>query len=131
MNDPSVDIVNYLQSVSSLGLTLGDNLHSNDLPDQPNQCVGVFDSGGDMPAVNYVYERPTIQVRVRGEKGDRRPANQLARNIRTELHGLSEIIQGGARYIGIWAMGDVLYLTDDKEQRPLFSVNFRVHRTTA
>ena len=129
MKPPSEDIKDILEATSSLGLTFATDLFISEIPTDPDQCVCIYDTGGYDPEVNCTYEKPTIQVRVRG--GDYLVAHGLAQDIRDVLNGEYNCTINGARYIGIWAEGDILFVEYDNNHRPLLTVNFRLHRTNA
>jgi hypothetical protein len=131
MNAPSVDIKDLLDAESSLALAFNTNLFLNEIPETaPDLCVGVFDSGGLPPTLGYVYEYPTVQVRVRGTKGDFRPAEELARDIKRELHGVANHwLDSVTRIVLIQAMGEPFMLGRDDNGRPIFTINFQIHRT--
>lgn len=129
MNPPSVDIKEILAAESSLALTYATDLFVSEMPDSPGACVAVYDTGGENPESNYIYQRPTVQVRVRGDRGGYVAAHTLAQDIRDTLHDSTGYEASGSRYVGIWCQGDVLFIGYDDKHRPLFSVNFRMHRT--
>jgi len=134
MNAPSEDIKDILEAESSLTLTFATNLFVSEIPvDAPvnSVCVSVFDTGGEDPEMNYTYERPHVQVLVRGAKSGYREGHELAQAIRDSLIATYDYEVNGARYVGIWCMGDVNFIAYDDNRRPLFTVNFRLHRTTA
>jgi hypothetical protein len=131
MNAPSEDIATILAADSSLGLTLTTNLFVSEMPKEPDECVSVHDTGGYDGEADYVYQRPTVQVRVRGEKGAYQTAHGFAQDIRDLLHGLANYTTGSTRYVGVWCEGDVIAVGYDDNHRPLFTVNFRLHRTDA
>ena len=127
MRSPAIDVKDVLDD-AALG-TFGTDLFVSKLPDSPDACVCVFDTGGFAPESGYVYERPTVQVQVRGAVGAYEAAYNKAVAVKNALHDLHNQSWGVSRYIGIWAMSDVLHLGYDDKNRPLFSVNFRIHRT--
>lgn len=131
MNPPSEDIKDILEETSSLGLTFATDLFISEMPDSPDECVCVYDTGGEAAWPDYTYEKPTVQVRVRGEKGQYRSAHLLAQGIRDTLNGTANDTRNGARYIGIWDVSDVLFVGYDDNRRPLLTLNFRIQRTTA
>jgi len=131
MNAPSEDIKDILESISSLGLTFGTNLFVGETPTTPDQCVCILDTGGFEHEDNFVYERPTIQISARGDKGAYTATHELAQAVRDELHALANQTINSARYIGIWLMSDVMFVGWDDNRRPEFTANFRIHRTTA
>lgn len=131
MNPPSEDIMGILDGDSTLGLEIGTDLFVSEMPGTPDACVAVFDTGGYDPEANYTYWRPTISVRVRGAKGGYVVAHNLAQQIAGAIHGLANYGVGSTRYVGIWQEGDIMFLGYDDNHRPLLSMNFRLHRTTA
>ena len=131
MNAPSEDIKDLLEEPSSLGLAFKENLFVSEMPGSPDGCVVVYDTGGDDADAGYLYDRPSVQIRVRGAKGGYKDAYALALAIKGELHGATDHEINSTRYVGMWATGDILSLGYDDNHRPLFSVNFRLHRTDA
>ena len=130
MNPPSQDIKDYLEAQSSLGLTFATDLFVSEMPTIPDLCVTVYDSGGYDPQANYTYERPTIQVRVRGDRGGYIAAHSLTQSVRDVLHATAGGAINGTTYVGIWQEGDIMPLGYDTNHRPELSMNFRIHRTT-
>jgi len=129
MNPPSQDIKDIMVATSSLGLTFATDLFISEMPQTPDECVCVYDTGGDDPGTEFTYERPTLQVRVRGARGGYLNAHGLAQEIRDVLNGQHNYTINGARYIGIWAVGDIIFVGYDDNHRPELTVNFRLHRT--
>lgn len=132
MNPQSEDIKDKLvSSQAGLGLTFGTDLFISEMPDEPDICYCLYDTGGVDPQANYEYDMVHLQVRARGGKGGYRAAWLAIKDIRDELHGTYGETWNGTRYIGIWCMGDILFAGYDKNGRPLLTVNFRIHRTSA
>lgn len=131
MNAPSEDLRDILAGTSSLALTFATNLFVSEMPSAPDNCVCVYDTGGFEPDSNFTYERPTVQIMVRGAKGAYFSAHEQAQEIRDVLTATINHTINGARYIAIWCQSDVLSLGFDNNHRPMLSVNFRMHRTTA
>ena len=131
MQPPSEDIKDILEAISSLTLTFATDLFISEMPTTPDNAVCIFDTGGYEPEANYTYERPTIQVRVRGAGGGYLAAHEQAQAIRDELHALTNTTINGARYVAIWQEGDIISVGQDDNNRPNVTVNFRIHRTTA
>jgi hypothetical protein len=128
MNSPAYDIA---QILDSSGVSAGDyttDLVVSQMPDTPNNCICVYDTGGFDSAADYVYDRPTVMVKVRNLSY--RAGYAKAQLIKSALHGLSNENWGSSRYIGIWCMGDINSVGLDENQRQIFTVNFRIHRTT-
>jgi hypothetical protein len=130
MNSPAVDIQSYLASLSGLGLTIGDNLHSSDMPDSPDFCVSVYDTGGEFGDPRYNFDIVRIQIRFRGDPGDYRSIYDLALSIQRTLDGASSLQIGGTKYIAIYLMTAFQFIGYDSKKRPLATMNFRINRTT-
>ena len=130
MNQTTEDIKDMLESSAYGvdGLAFGTNVFIGTMPDTPDLCVGLYDTGGYPPdeAQSGTYY-PTLQIRVRG--GAYRAAYLVAQSIRNSLHQITNETYNSTRYIYIFASGDVLYIGKDDKDRPLFSINFRVAKT--
>ncbi len=115
------------------GYAFARNLFVSEMPESPDDCICIYDSGGFAPEAgfesNYKYERPTVQVIVRGAVGKYLEAYSKASVIKNTLHNAHEQSWGVSRYIGIWAMSDILSIGPDEKNRPKLSVNFVIHRT--
>lgn len=131
MNPPSEDIKDILEGTSALALTFGTDLFISEMPPDPGQCVCVYDTGGESPETDYTYQRPTVQVRIRGARGCYQEAHNFAQSIRDTLNGEHNYTIDGTRYLAIWTVGDVLSVGYDDNHRPLLTINFRLHRTNA
>ena len=130
MNAASEDLASVIDT-SAIGLSLGTNLFVSQLPESPDECVALIDQGGFAPELNYVYEKPSLQVIVRGDRGDYRAAYALARAISDALHALHGLTVSGTRYVLVFREGDIISVGKDESHRPLLSVNFGIHRTDA
>lgn len=131
MNPPSEDIKDIFEATSALALTFRTDLFISEMPISPDDCVCIYDTGGDPPKTDYTYEKPTIQVRIRGARGSYRDAHNLAQSIRDTLNGEHNYTINETRYLAIWAIGDILFVGYDDNHRPLLTINFRLHRTNA
>jgi len=133
MNPPSKDIVEILeQSSTGIGYTFGTNMYVGEMPDSPDACIAVYDTGGGQPAPNYTYDYPSIQVLVRGGRAGTttyKDTWDIAKLVMDALHGLNEETWNGARYIQIIANSDIIAVGKDESKRPLFSIHFNIHRT--
>jgi hypothetical protein len=134
MNTPSKDIMSILVDVGIASAVATNDwfVVGEDFPITPDRAIRVMISGGNAPALNLdgnvTYDQPTVQVMVRGKREDRQAAEEKARAIRDELHGLRDEAWGGSQYIQIWARGDILAAGQDERERPFYSVNFLIWR---
>ena len=132
MNPVSEDVKDMLlDSASGLSLVFATDLFIAVEPDKPDLCVTVFDTGGKMPDHTiHRLDYPTIQVRIRGDEGGYMAAYALAEDIKEYLRGVHGETWNTTKYIGIWAMSDIIPLGLDEKKRPRFTINFYVQRTT-
>jgi hypothetical protein len=124
-----LDIANILTSSAIDIGEIGVTLFLGQEPTTPDNVFTLYSTGGFAPDAKYSYDRPTMMVRVRDF--DYETGFALAKSIKDALHGLNNITEGGTRYIGIWAMNDVNSLGKDDNNRFIFTVNFRIHKTTS
>jgi len=128
MNSPADDIKDILEAAVS-SWSFGTNLFVALEPPSPNEVVSVFDTGGFDPDSNTDLENPTVMVRVRGDRGGYTETYSRARDVKDNLHELANETWNGTRYIGIWQVGDILFIGMDENDRPVFTLNFRIMRT--
>ncbi len=131
MNAPSVDIKDLL-AASSTGLTFEIDLFVSLEPDGKNianKVVTIYDTGGLEPATYVTLLSPNIQVRIRGDKGKFEEGYTLAELVRDTLHAVNNTTVNSTRYIHIIASTDINFLGYDDNDRPVWTVNFRIMRT--
>lgn len=132
MNPPCEDIKDMLEADSSLALEYKTNLFIALQPESPDYCVTVTDSGGFGGSLQYVLQRPSVQVRIRGEKFKYlNTYNKLSviKNYLTSQSVGFGVTWNGTRYISIVELGDILFIGYDSNNRPLLSCNFVIERT--
>jgi len=131
MNVPSQDIKDFLlESSTGLSIIFATDLFVAKMPETPDECVCIYDSGGGSPEVNYEYDFPSVQVRVRGNRFAYQTGWALAKDVRDVLHGKTNEIINSTRYIQIVSSGDIIFVTWDEMERPIFSINFEIHRAS-
>ncbi len=126
MQPPCKDIRDIL--VAEMVVPAGD-IHQSRMPTSPNAVVAVLDQAGSPPEDLIAYYKPKIQVLVRGGPAQYVTAHQRAQTISDLLHGYGPVEVNNTRYIGIWATSDIIPLGYDDSNRPVFSLNFMVHRS--
>ena len=131
MNAPSFDMAELLESsAAGLGFVAGTDLFVSAEPDAPDACVTLLDSPGFPPDTAVAdYQKPGLNVRVRGVRGGYSTAYAVAASVLNYLHTLHGEIVNGTRYVAIFASTDVIPLGLDENGRPVFSLNFNIHRT--
>lgn len=135
-------VCDYLAGISSLGLTVATNLFFGLQPDEPDQCVSVFERPGQKPLMTFVgpagatgallpqslLDRPLLQVRVRGAMGTYQATNSLMQQVFGALQGLanSNVPSPSGLFVLLFeATGFPLYMGQDTRQRPEFSLNIQ------
>ena len=132
-NLPSEDVGIMLEAESGFSLTYATNLFINKQPGglpRTEPIALIYDSSGFSPeATGKIFEKPTIMVRVIGPDGDYTGARDLVMNIKAALHLRTPDTVGGSRYMGIWQTGEIAFVGYEDDNKPVFTVNFRIHRT--
>ena len=116
------EIGTYLQS-QGIG-TLGTDLFLGLMPDQPDNCVVLFEYAGSPPDLHWSGEYPGLQVQVRSTSYP--TARRMIGNIVNILHGMSEQKLSGIRFLLIQAQGNPEVLKRDDKGRVVLFVNFRI-----
>lgn len=126
-NSPANDIATMLQN-DGVG-TIATDLFVGREPDKTVKTITVFDTGSDQPAEpKWGRDYPTVQVRVRGTARDYNNTWATAESIKDALHSRPPETISGSKYVGIWALGDLIFLTYDESERPVVVANYRMIR---
>lgn len=118
------DIGTYLQS-QGVG-SLGADLFLGFMPDQPDNCIVLFEYAGSPPDLHWNGEYPGLQVRVRNKSYA--AARTKIEDAMKKLHGLHEQMLSGTRYLLIKARGSPEVLKRDANNRVELFVNFEIMR---
>ncbi len=116
------EIGTYLQS-QGIG-TLGTDLFLGLMPDQPDNCIALFEYAGSPPDLHWNGEYPGLQVRVRNKSYG--TGREKIQRIYELLHGLHNQILSGTRYLLIKARGSPEVLKRDTNNRIELFVNFEI-----
>lgn len=116
------EIGTYL-ATKSIG-TVGTDIFLGLMPDQPDNCIALFEYAGSPPDLHWNGEYPGLQVRVRGTSYE--AARTKIGEAMTALHGLHEQTLSGARYLLIKARGSPEVLKRDNNNRVELFVNFEI-----
>lgn len=116
------DVAQHLhnQGIASLAT----NLFYGYLPDEPDNCIAVLDTGGSEPDNYLPTKEPTFQVFIRWASYSTGKAKLDA--IRTALHKQenTQLIPSGEYFYFILAMSEGGHLGRDESARDTFSINF-------
>lgn len=113
-------------------LTLGTNLYLGRLPDSPDTCVAIFETGGTLPEQTMggtlaVLERPRVQVVTR--RAGYSDARTLAYNVWNTLEGVANESLSGTRFLRVSAVQSPYPLERDSSDRIIIVQNFDVIKT--
>jgi hypothetical protein len=127
-NAPSQDVKDMLtDSGAGLDLVFGTNLFIASMPDTPNTCSVIVDTGG-FGQGQYGYEYPSLQILHRST--DYTTGYDFMRDVKYRLHyNRNNEVWNGTRYIQIAVTSDILYLGQDDKNRYQFSLNFQIQRS--
>jgi hypothetical protein len=110
-------------------IALASSIHLTRMPESPDSVITIIDQPGSPPESMLQYYKPMVQVIVRGERNSYEATKTIADDILTCLHAYGPLTIDDTNYVGIWATSDVIPLGYDKSDRPIFSVNFMIHRS--
>lgn len=103
------------------------SIHISGEPQEgPDQCITVYDVGGQEPDPKWRLDYPNVQVRVRGAKGDYTGGWTRARQIRDAILGAPTQVIESWRWESFLIAGDVNFLMYDQSRRPIFTINVRL-----
>lgn len=128
MSSAADDFRIILDASSSAGLTFGTDMFVGAMPDTPDECISIIDTGGQEPDKGP-YEKATVQIMVRAGVGEYLVGYALAKAVQGALHEYyGQPDSSSFYYTGIWTTGEPFYLGTDTRGRSLFSLNFRYQR---
>lgn len=118
---------NIAKDISTLLQVITDNVYVDEMPDDVNNVITIYHSGGNKP--NYYFgerqiENPSIQVRVRHQ--NRKDALNWCYRIKDILDGKSNFIINDNHYVLITLSSDILNLGRDNQGRVHYSLNFDI-----
>lgn len=117
------DIRVYLEQ-QGLGV-FGKDLFISIMPAEPDNCIVLFEYAGEpMDLTDSRLEYPNLQVLVRNT--DYLAGRQKIEEVTQALHGVSEQVINGTRYLLIQARQSPFFLEWDKNERAIFVCNFRI-----
>lgn len=132
MGPSSVDIKAMLEAYgesSGIPVDFDTNVFIGHEPDEPHNCITIFDTGGWPPALgmtNQGYEYPTIQIRVRNLNYV--AGWTIAEEIKQALHGRAQETWNGVLYSLVQCANGPALLDYDERNRVRFYINFNLQR---
>lgn len=101
-------------------------INVSELPDQPDRCIVIVDTGMVSRDPKWLLDFATFQVRVRGRPGDYPDVYAKAIAIADALIGLTSQTIAGDIWMSLTALGGIIYMGQDEKNRPEISSNFRL-----
>lgn len=134
MLDPA-DCVKDLLATAGVGTfntVTGWCLSIGQWPDSPDTCILINQTGGRPPYPQLLINFPSVHCVVRGSKSGYQAARTKAGDIVDALLGMNSTLVGqsvspayaGDMYRACNQIGDIAYLGQDENTRPMFSLNF-------
>jgi len=117
------------KDVKTLIASINTNTYTNDMPDAPDNCVCIYNTGGY--ETEYVmnndidYERPTIQIRVRNTSYETADAQLVA--IKQILDKQSETTINSTKYMTFYCISDILRIGRNDRERTVLAVNYEIN----
>ena len=114
--------------MKSLITAVNANIFLGDLPDTPDSCLALYQTGGQDAVhslgagVDETHETPTFQVRIRN--ASYATANTQAESVKDILDGLVNQTINSNEYKSIFMQGDINSLGRDDRNRINLTVNF-------
>lgn len=134
MNAPSFDIRDMLMNESSSseildGLEFGVNLFIGKEPNEPSNCVTLFDTAGANPVLTLSkdeYEYTSLQIRIRDNKYA--SGWERSNKIASVLQGRAHEVWNGCYYSLISIANGPFHYDWDENNRVRFIINVNIQR---
>ena len=131
MNAPSIDIKDWLEANSGLGLVFATNLFISREPSTPDNTVTIYDTSAgadkpDMEGDSIIYNN-SIQIRIRNKSYE--TGWVLADSIKDVLSPVSNITINSSKYLSIFHQNGPFVLEWDDNNRVILIMNFQIERS--
>lgn len=127
MRDPAISIKDVIVGSPALGIfgaATGWGVYIGALPIAPDTVILVNATGGRDPYPHLLLNMPSVQVLVRGAKNGYVAARGKLEAIVNRLLGMGTTALQGDTFRSCNQIGDISYLGQDDNTRPMFSANF-------
>lgn len=128
MSSPSEGIKDLLVAAGTgvFAATTGWGIYIGKMPDDPDTCITVYDSGGEPSDPKWLVDYPYVQVRVRANVAGYLTAEAKIKEVVSELLGLPSQDLNGDRWVSVTQISAPAFIGYDEKQRPEFTTNFRI-----
>ncbi|MEO3860869.1 minor capsid protein [Acrocarpospora sp. B8E8] len=113
--------------------SVGGDIFLSRVPDAPDRVLIISRYGGDESSLADDYDEPRLQFRTRGPADDVRDAEQWAEQVYDAFHGLGmrELPGGTWLQLMVGLQSGPIWIGQDKNDRPEYTVNFRAEVSRA
>lgn len=118
-------IASYVGAPNNLGWILAKNLFVGKEPEEPAECMTIFDYEGGVQNPKLNYDMVHVQVRLRFPE-DYISGYKKIKKISVLLNGISPFNSGTDRVEGIWIQNPVNPIGRDNKDNHLFTLNLRL-----
>jgi hypothetical protein len=113
--------------------TEGTDLFTTEMPDHPDACVALFETGGRDPDPGFGasavrIERPAVQILARGAPDDYNGPRAKAQAAWDAMLKIEGEALSGVQYWLVQALQSPFHVTTDENDRLLFSSNFLIEK---
>ena len=129
---PAYELANYLE-LNNVGAVSDEDspwtIYTASEPNEPNECITLFDQGGDEYFQPIDMAAPRVLVRVRSLSY--LAAYEKHLEIRAVLAAIAQQDIAQHHYVGVWARTDITSLGSDNNDRFLLTIQYDVIRHAA
>lgn len=111
-------------SVGVFAATSGWAVYVSKMPDKPDTCIALYDSGGGNPNPAWLLDFPSVQVRVRGDENGYQALFNKVTDIKNALLGHPGADVSDGRLVSVRMDGAPAFLGYDELKRPMFTINW-------
>lgn len=112
--------------VGTFAATSGWAIYLSKYPAAPNTVIAIYNSGGRAPNPKWALDYPSLNIQVRGAKNGYQAAVTKVQEVKDVLLGLDSQDINGDRWVSVTMPGEPAFLGYDDDNRPMFSLNFRL-----
>ena len=99
-------------------------IYISKMPDTTDQCIAIYDSGGQSPDPKWLLDYPNVVVMVRAKTYP--DASSKIRAIRSKLLGLPSQDLNGDRWVSVTQLGDIVDVGRDEKDRQVLTTTYRL-----
>lgn len=114
-----------LDDIKGLLLPVCPNIFRMDMPDDPDNIMCLYLTGGFSPAFSFdgrTYEQPSFQVAIRNKSAD--TAVSWAEQVKDILTPINNVTIDSTHYLDITQTSDIMPLGRDSKGRTKLTINF-------